>query len=331
MGIGFVLSSATVYVVEIASNDMRGILGCMIQFLGTIGILYTFSLGAVLNWYWLALSNFVFVPPVVIGMTFVPESPRWLILKGRQTDALESLRWLRGRNVEESIAREMGQIKLDLEKERQTKASLRDLLACWKPFLNSLLLMFLMQFCGMGVLLYYTGVIFEQARSTIDSRISFILVGVALVFSCVCSVIIVPRFSRRALMLGSLFGMSVLTTVLGTSLYFIEQTPRDQELGPGLGWLPLATVLVFLVVGNAGFGTLIWVISAELLPPKVRTLGNSIAICFSFLMGFVVCKTFVNMVALINNSGAFWLYAGINLVGGIILYFTLPETGDKST
>ena len=64
----------------------------------------------------------------------------------------------------------------------------------------------------------------------------------------------------------------------------------------------------------------------------IRILASIlIAICFSFLMGFVVCKTFVNMVALINNSGAFWLYAGINLVGGIILYFTLPETGDKST
>ena len=76
MGLGFELAVATVYIVEIAATDMRGILGCFVQFMGSIGVLFTFVVGSFLNWYWLALVNGMTVIFFIIGMSCVPESPR---------------------------------------------------------------------------------------------------------------------------------------------------------------------------------------------------------------------------------------------------------------
>jgi hypothetical protein len=62
-------------------------------------------------------------------------------------------------------------------------------------------------------------------------------------------------------------------------------------------------VILYLFLGNAGFGSLIWVVTAEILPPKVRSVANSITICFSFLCGFVIAKTFVDLLEGLQRSG----------------------------
>ena len=99
MGLGFVLSTATIYIVEIASTDMRGVLGCFIQFMGGgigknnnkmqllflpqgFGVLLTFVLGYWLNWWQLAAAKMVLVIPFIMGMYLVPESPHWYYSKG---------------------------------------------------------------------------------------------------------------------------------------------------------------------------------------------------------------------------------------------------------
>jgi hypothetical protein len=74
MGVGFELAVATVYIVEIASTDMRGILGCFVQFMGSIGVLFTFVAGIYLNWYYLALVNGSMAIVFVILLTFIPVS-----------------------------------------------------------------------------------------------------------------------------------------------------------------------------------------------------------------------------------------------------------------
>jgi SP family galactose:H+ symporter-like MFS transporter len=112
MGLGFELAVATVYIVEIASTDMRGVLGCFVQFMGSIGVLFTFVAGTFLNWYWLALVNGVTVVFFFLGMLYVPESPRWLILKGHEFSATQSLEWLRYHPyITQSLLGKEGEVK----------------------------------------------------------------------------------------------------------------------------------------------------------------------------------------------------------------------------
>ena len=82
VGTGAVMTTATIYIVEVASTDMRGVLGCFIQFMGTLGILLTFILGYWLNWWQLAAASAVLVLPFTAGMFLVPESPHWYLSKG---------------------------------------------------------------------------------------------------------------------------------------------------------------------------------------------------------------------------------------------------------
>ena len=70
--------------------------------------------------------------------------------------------------------------------------------------------------------------------------------------------------------------------------------------------------------------------SAELLPPKVRSIANSIIICFAFLCGFVIAKTFVDLLQSLGQSGTFFLYGGICTVGILLTALFVPETRGKS-
>ena len=89
VGVGAVMTTATIYIVEIASTDMRGVLGCFIQFMGTLGILLAFILGYWLNWWQLAAASAVLVIPFTVGMFLVPESPHWYLSKGTGSHLLE--------------------------------------------------------------------------------------------------------------------------------------------------------------------------------------------------------------------------------------------------
>jgi hypothetical protein len=68
-------------------------------------------------------------------------------------------------------------------------------------------------------------------------------------------------------------------------------------------------------LGNAGYGTLIWVVTAEILPPKVRSIANSIIICFAFLCGFIIAKTFVDLLEGLQRSGVNVLKLLVSVIG----------------
>ena len=355
MAMAFELSTVTVYIVEIATVDMRGILGCFVQGMGSLGIVFTFCIGAVVDWKWLAIANAFWCLPFFIGMYFAPESPRWLLSKGKEYSALRSLEWLRGRGDQEAIEREMDKIKRDIALKKNQRVSITQLKDTWKPFLVSLLMMAFVQFSGFNVLVYYTGNIFQMSETSISPNIASIIVGFVLLISCVLSILVVGTLDRKVLMVSSIFGMGVCQAALGYCMYHAEQI-RDrmdakmiahnitdlaaflankteeeralfvEETPSWLGWLPLVAVLGFLFMGNGGYGTLIWVVTAELLPPKIRSIGNAIIICFSFLAGFFVAKTFVDLIQAVNTSGTFWIYSGVCFLGFIFTLVCVPET-----
>ncbi|TRY75882.1 hypothetical protein TCAL_09756 [Tigriopus californicus] len=285
-GLGFAIASSTVYLVEVTSSDMRGVLGCFVQLQGTLGVLFTFAMGTFLDWYFLALANLCFVAPL--------------------------------------------NIKCGIEFGQMTRVTLADLKEAWKPSAICLGLMFLAQFCGLSTLVFYTVSIFQLARSSLDPRVASVLVGITLFLSSCLTLIVVPKFNRRLILLISILGMTLGMIVLGICLHFIEQTPPDQPLTSVLKWLPVTTVILALFIGNGGFGTLVWIVMAEILPPKVRSLVTSLSICFGFLMGFVVSKTFVDLAEAINISGTFWLYGVINFLSMIVLGWVLPETRNRT-
>merc|ERR1712029_770882 len=86
----------------------------------------------------------------------------------------------------------------------------------------------------------------------------------------------------------------------------------------------------FVFMGGAGYGTLLWVITTELLPPKVRSIAVGIIICLSFLLGFFVAKTFVDLLDGLGHAGTFFFYSSFSIVAAIFTVVFIPETRGKS-
>jgi len=344
MGLGLVLATTSVYIVEIATTDMRGLLGCFVQFLGGIGVLLTFSLGAVLNWWQLAAALITLVPPFVIGMYIAPESPRWLFSKGREDEGRESLSWLRGAQCP-AIDREIAQIKGEIEEALRDKITINDLLepAILKPFLIAITMYAILNLSGLNIMIFYCNTIFQYSGSSLNHNVASIIVAILLLISSFLAIIVIKVLPRKIILITSIVGMSICYLILGGCFHQLEKGWRislhnanatnEQVIPPEpghIGWIAPLSICVLLFIGNGGYGTLIWVVMAELLPPRVRATANAIVICMGFILGFVMSKTFVDLIDAIHASGTFWLYGAVCLVGTLYTIFFVPETKGKT-
>eukprot|EP00088_Acartia_fossae_P042411 TRINITY_DN4453_c0_g1_i1.p1 TRINITY_DN4453_c0_g1~~TRINITY_DN4453_c0_g1_i1.p1 ORF type:complete len:535 (+),score=63.50 TRINITY_DN4453_c0_g1_i1:43-1647(+) len=356
---GVVLSAVSVYIVEIATIDMRGFLGCFVQFQGSFGVLLTFCIGSVLTWWQLALAHFVASVSTLPALCIIPESPRWLIMKGNEWQAEVALKWLRGRNPQ-SLDSEIEQMKKEIAIRKRERISINLLLKpeTAKPFLVCMMMMLFLQLTGFNVVVFYCETIFMVSGSSVNPNIASIIVGAVLLGSCFISLGVVSQLGRKVMLVVSMLGMGICQFVLGGCLHMntyplyqqnnltLHQTNMtgttaasdvSSALSMGeeapsnpVGFLPVLAMVGFLFMGNVGYGTLIWVVTAELLPPKVRSVANSVIICFAFVTGFFVAKTFADLKDSIGYDGTFFLYGGIAILGAIMTFIFVPETRNKS-
>ena len=259
------------------------------------------------------------VVPFALAMTCVPESPHWLLEKGNEWAGEQALKWLRGRGPE-ALDREIEMIKKELRIRKRERQSITMLLEpeILKPFIISLLMMFFLQMSGFNVMVFYCGFIFREVGSTIDPDTASIVVGSVLLLSCFVALLVVSQMNRKLMLILSILGMAAAHLVLGTCFY-LSPNERSDRLGDNstediftqtvstaldidggdegdlvpskgvLGWLPLLALSLFLFLGNVGYGTLIWVVTAELLPPKARFTS-----CHAFLCPVMMLETILD-------------------------------------
>ena len=224
MGLGFVLATTPVYIVEIATTDMRGLLGCFIQFGGGFGVLFTFILGAFFNWWQLAASMIFMIIPFIVGMFFAPESPRWLFSKGREEEGEKALEWLRGSSRRNVITQEIIEIRNEIKEKMENKVSPKALLepSTLKPFLIALTMYFFLNVCGMNIMIFYCNSIFFHSGSKLDSSVASIIVGIVLLISSFVAIIIITKLNRKVILITSMLGMGICYGILGGCFYIIE-------------------------------------------------------------------------------------------------------------
>ncbi|QQP32385.1 Uncharacterized protein FKW44_024302, partial [Caligus rogercresseyi] len=326
------LRIASAYVSEISSRDMRPILGTLVQFMGTLGIVTSFTLGGhFFSWFGLIAAN---------------GSPHWLLSKGYEYEAEKSLEWLRGRD----------DAAIELEMLKIQKYSIRD---SPKPLLTSLTMMFFWMFSGYSLHILYSRSIFEMAGSSIESGSASIIVGLVLLISCLASTYTLVNWRRKWMMLASMFLLFIFNLLLGFSL-FIHESAKGEEyrgsiqrhffpldpsstndtrgsyltlndtLGISLGWIPLLCVIGIIFFGSLGQASLIWIVSAEMAPTAARPAINSTLMFFAFLSGFLVNKTYVNFVGSFGESITFWIYSGMSVAGAFFILIFVPETKGKT-
>lgn len=330
IGVAIGIASFTVplYISEISPTRNRGALVTLNQLMITIGILISYISDYLIaddanleSWRWMFLVGFFPAVILFIGMFFLPQTPRWLISKGRNEEGLNVLRKVEDPDfVDESF----NKMKEEMELNSKSKVRWNEI---FKPWLRTALfigigIMFFQQFTGINTIIYYSPVIFKMAGfvSNTDSILPAVIVGAVNVLFTVVSIALLDRVGRRPIFFVGLTGMTVALVALGLSFYF------QDALGDSLKVFTVASMLLYIMFFAVSLGPLGWLIISEIYPLKIRGVGMSIGSLSNWLFNGVVAFTFLKLVNALSPSGAFWLYAAIGIVGVVWGYYYLPET-----
>ncbi|XP_037038353.1 facilitated trehalose transporter Tret1 isoform X3 [Bradysia coprophila] len=329
---GFVVGVASlslpVYLGETIQPEVRGTLGLLPTAFGNIGILLCFVAGRYMNWSALAFLGGTLPVPFLILMVLIPETPRWYVSKGKQEPARKALQWLRGKKADvEPELKGIVKSHVDSEKRGSNNGIMQLFKKCnLKPLSISLGLMFFQQFSGINAVIFYAEDIFIYAGSTIDKSICVIIVGVVNFIATFIATVLIDRLGRKILLYISSVGMIITLGALG-GYFYVKSSGQDVS---HIGWLPLASLMGYVLCFSVGYGPIPWLMMGEILPSKIRGSAASVATGFNWSCTFIVTKAFADLIEAIGLSGCFWFFGCICVIGLVFEIMCVPETQGKS-
>jgi sugar porter (SP) family MFS transporter len=259
----------------------------------------------------------------------MPESPRWLIEKNREAEALDILTKVAGADFAKS---EAAIIKAALAEEKGTwgelfSAKLR------KPLLVGIALAILQQVTGINVFLYFGATIFKNmsASTGVDAGLlQQIIINGSCVLFTVIAIATVDSWGRKPLMLVGTIGMGVSLVAMG----WMAQHLTDPSTATG--WM-LAFIILYIACFGLSVGPVTWVILSEIYPTAVRGRALGLATFFLWVADYIVTQTFPMMdakgswfVTHFNHAFPFYVYAGFCVILVAVVWLFTPETKNRS-
>ena len=316
------------YLSEIAPTEIRGAISSLNQLMITVGILLAFIVNALLAnseaWRW--MLGLAVVPSVIlfIGMYFMPETPRWLVSRGREDEARNVL--MRSRSEQEA-ENEIREIK---EVEREEEGGLQELLAPWvRPALIVAIgLAVFQQIVGINTIIYYAPTTLKNVGYGDAAAIyANLIIGAINVVMTLIAIRFIDRVGRKPLLLGGLVGMVVSLTVLGLSTLLLSEpsSPTDP-----VAIITLLCLAGFIISFAATWGPTVWVVLPEVLPLRIRGTAMGVAIFLHWIANFVVSQTFPSLLAALGPGIPFLGYAVIGVLAFIFVSAFVTETKGRS-
>lgn len=319
------------YITEISEVGIRGFLSSSTQFFYSIGSLYEYAMGPYVSYNVLGITSVIFPIAFLLMMCRMPETPYFLLLKGKCAEAEKSLMKLRGKTDKFYVQEELTLVKNVVEESVHLKrAPVHDLFykrSNRRAFILILGLVSLQQFCGQLAVVSYTTEIFLNTASSLDANISVIILGVIQAISSVVMSSIVDRTGRKPLLLLSTIGLAVSTLVLGIYFYLNSNTGIDLTY---FDWIPIVCLIVYLSLFSIALGVLPFTIMGEIFPPNVKGLASSSALLLHAGTGVLVTKVFQIMTDDIGADAPFWLFSIYCIVSAFFIARYLPETKGKT-
>jgi MFS transporter, SP family, galactose:H+ symporter len=329
VGLGIGLSSGTVpvYISEVSPPDARGWTVSLFQLSITVGILLAYlvdyAFANMQGWRW--MFGLAVIPAAIfaLGMFYLPESPRWLVRRGRRDNARAILSRVRDSS---DVEAELQDIERSFH-ESQEHGNWRDLLS---PALRPALIVgiglaVLQQVTGINTVIYYAPKIIQSAG--ISSASGAILttagIGVVNVLMTIVSMWLIDRIGRRPLLLTGIAGMVVTLGVLGWA--FHSASPSG-----ALSWLAVISIMVYVASFAISLGPIFWLLIAEIYPLKVRSSSEGLAATFNWGSNLLVSLTFLTLLQEIGATRTFWLYGLFAIGAWLFSYYLVPETKGRT-
>ncbi|XP_047120554.1 facilitated trehalose transporter Tret1-like [Schistocerca piceifrons] len=325
----------SIYVSEIASDDVRGALGSFLALAGNSGILFAYIVGAYLTYDVVLYVCLLLVALYVVTYFFMPETPFWLMSARKYEDAKKSLRWLRRGITEDQLELEMARLEASLGRDSSSGgggggaahgAAVGGRL-CSAVSLVGISLVIVVainqQMGGLFAVVNYAVFIFQASGSSLSPELAAIVIGLLQVAGGVASAPLMDRLGRRVILLLSNVCVGVSVTVLGVYFYLRTETDVDVSL---IGWLPVTCLSVYLLMMAFGLGPMPYILLSEIVAPRVRGVASVLAFSAIWGSAALMTKLYPFMSEAMGVHGTFWFFAAICLACSIIGLSTLPET-----
>jgi MFS transporter, SP family, xylose:H+ symportor len=329
IGVGLASMLSPMYIAEIAPANIRGKLVSWNQFAIIFGMLVIYFVNFVIarrgnedwlvtiGWRWMFFSGVIPSGLFLILLMFVPETPRYLVMKGKEDKALKVLKKISGESSAPGILKEI--------KDTLHETSIPWLSYGFLVIFIGIMLSVFQQFVGVNVVLYYAGNIFRNMGNSNDSSmIQTIMVGIVNLAFTVLAIFTVDRFGRKPLMIIGSVGMAISMLGLGLAFFFGK-----------LGIAALIFMLTYIAAFAMSWGPVTWVLLSEIFPNSVRS-AMSIAVAAQWLANLIVSWTFpmlndnLALTAKFNHGFAYWIYAIMGVISAVFIWKVVPETKGKT-
>ncbi|MGA1977015.1 MAG: D-xylose transporter XylE [Bacteroidales bacterium] len=329
IGVGIASMISPMYIAEIAPAKSRGKLVSFNQFAIIFGMQVIYFVNYFISkqgndqwlvnegWRWMFLSGSIPAGLFLILLLFVPETPRYLVMKGKEEKALKVLNKISGSNNAPAILEEI-------------KNTLHETSVPWLSFgflviFIGIMLSVFQQFVGINVVLYYAGNIFRNmGASTNSSLMQTIFVGSVNLIFTVLAIITVDKFGRKPLMIIGALGMAVSMIALSLSFYTHNE-----------GVIALVFMLLYTAFFAMSWGPVTWVLLSEIFPNSVRG-AMSIAVAAQWIANWLVSLTFPVMndnqwlTHQFNHGFSYLIYGVMGILAALFVWKLVPETKGKT-
>ncbi len=330
LAVGTAALVVPLYLAEIAPTEIRGTIASLNQMMIVGGILVAYIVNAILasSANWRLMLGLAAVPSLVllVGMVFMPETPRFLVHTGEEETAHEVLEELPGDERPEERIEEIRGVE-----EEESGSGLRALWqATWvRPaLLVATGLAVFQQLVGINTIIYYAPTTLTNVGFAKTSAIyANLIIGVINVGMTVLAVRIIDRVGRRPMLFAGVAGMAGSLLVLGISLSVLPTPHHPSDPAAVITLVCLAT---FIASFAATWGPVVWVMLPEVLPLSVRGTAMGVAVFGNWAANFLVAQTFPSLISGLGPGPVFLGYAGLGILAGVFVKVFVAETKGRS-
>ncbi|ATC85918.1 sugar porter family MFS transporter [Pseudoalteromonas arctica] len=347
LGIGAASVLAPAYIAEVAPPALRGRLATLQQLAIVLGLFAAFlsnyliadAAGSAQNilmldiaaWRWMFWAELVPAVLFLVGVLFIPESPRYLVAQGKVDDAKAVFSKISNDNADAQVS----DVKRSLHSD--TKPSLRDLFIDGSKKVHPIVwvgvaLSVFQQFVGINVVFYYGSELW-QAAGFDESQSLFInvLAGTTNIVSTFIAIALVDKVGRKPLLLvgsiGMFISLSALTYIFGSA--GLDEAGK-LTLSDNMGTFALIMANLFVVFFGLSWGPIVWVLLGEMFNNRIRGAALAVAASAQWIANFAITMTFPIMLANIGLAGAYGFYALSALISIFFVVKYIKETRGKT-
>jgi sugar porter (SP) family MFS transporter len=337
VGVGVAAVAAPLYAAELAPASLRGRFISSYQLAITIGIFlaYLFNAQLSLSGNWRMMLGAAAVPGLALFLVSLvaPESPRWLMMKVRRTEAREEAHKIYPRT---DVEAHLNAIELSLRTERKPAPWSEIFHREWRhPLVVAIGLAIFQQITGINAIIYYANQIFASAGfASAESQaiVTTWAIGGVNVVATLIAIAFIDNQGRRKLLLTGLVGMGVSLVVVGGAFLFVGvQGQAPAAAGTTLaGIVTVGALILFIACFAFSLGPVVWTVINEVFPARVRGRGVALATAVNWGSAYLVSQFFLSLVETIGSSFTFWLFALFCAIAWVWIYRTVPETKRQS-